>query len=117
MLSNIYYFVDERGKKPVKEFIDSLPVKEQAKVFAYLVELLQQGHNLRRPITDYLSEGIYELRPKGNRIFYFFFLKDSVVLVHAIRKKTARIPKDDLMLCLRRKAEVEELKRIEKLKL
>lgn len=113
MLSKLYYFIDERGKNPVKEFIESLPEKEQAKVFAYLDELNMQGHNLRRPMADYLGHEIYELRPKDNRIFYFFFLKDNVVLVHAIKKKSAKIPKRDLALCLKRKHDVESLRNIE----
>lgn len=109
---NICYFVDERGQKPVKEFIDSLSCKEQAKVMAYLVELRQQGHNLRRPMADYIGDGVYELRPKDNRIFYFFFHKDNVVLLHALRKKTDKIPKGDLALCFKRKSQVEGLKHI-----
>ena len=72
MLTNIYYFVDERGGKPVEEFIRSLSLNERAKVFAYITELKNQGHNLRRPLADYIGNGIYELRPKNNRIFYFF---------------------------------------------
>ena len=117
MLANIYYFVDERGHKPVEEFIRTLPTKERAKIFAYIVELKNKGHNLRRPIADYIGGGIYEIRPKSNRIFYFFFLKHSAVLVHAIRKKTDKIPEKDLKLCLKRKARVEEYSKIEKLEL
>ncbi len=71
-LKDICYFKDEDGHKPVKEFIDSLALKEQAKAYSYIVELKRQGNNLRRPMADYLEEGIYELRPKDNRIFYFF---------------------------------------------
>ena len=115
MLSNIYYFVDERGCNPVRQFIDSLAIKEQQKVFAYIMELKNQGHNLRRPIADHLGNGIYELRPRDNRIFYFFFLKDNAVLIHAIRKKTNKIPQEDLRLCIKRKSKVEEYKQIEKL--
>jgi phage-related protein len=107
MLENIYYFVDERGKSPVKEFIRELSVKERAKVFAYISELKEQGHNLRRPMADHLRDGIYELRPKDNRVFYFFFIKNSAVLVHAIKKHTDKIPQRDLELCLRRKNAVE----------
>ena len=110
MLKSIYYFVDERGYNFVKEFIDNLPTKEQAKIFAYIAELKNQGHNLRRPLADYLGNGIYELRPKDNRIFYFFFLKDSAVLVHAIKKKTDKISKEDLKLCLKRKSQVKQIK-------
>jgi len=117
MLSSIYYFVDEKGNNPVKEFIKSLPIKERAKVFAYFVELKNQGHNLHRLMADYLRDGIYELRPKDSRIFYFFFLKDNAVLVHAIRKKTDKVPEGDLRLCIKRKVQVEEHKQIAKLEL
>lgn len=112
---NVYYFLDERGGNPVQDFIDFLPPQDRAKVFAYIMELKEQGHNLRRPIADYLGGGIYELRPRKNRIFYFFFLKNSVVLVHAIKKKTDKIPDEDRMVCLRRKAQVEEYCKLEKL--
>lgn len=61
MLEAIYYFIDERGKNPVKEFIRALPWNERVKVFAYLAELREKGHELHRPLADYLGEGIYEL--------------------------------------------------------
>lgn len=115
MLEGVYYFVDERGNRPVKEFIFSLPVNERAKIWAYFTELKQQGHNLRRPMADYIGDGIYELRPKDNRIFYFFFLKDKAVLIHAIRKKTDKIPEADLNLCLKRKMLTEGNRQIEEI--
>jgi phage-related protein len=90
-----------------REFVDKLPLKEQAEVFAYINELKQQGHNLRRPLADYLGNGIYELRPRKNRIFYFFFHKTNAILVHAIKKKTNQIPETDLQLCNQRKFMVE----------
>ncbi len=117
-LSGVYYFVDKDRNKPVKEFIGSLTIKEQTKVYAYIRELKRQGNNLHRPTADYLRDGIYELRPKKNRIFYFFYLRDSAVLVHAIKKKTEKIPENDLRLCIKRKIETEsEGKHIEKMEL
>ena len=106
-LKDVYCYVDDRGNNPVKEFIKSLPLKERAKILAYISELEKQGNNLRRPMADYLEDSIYELRPKDNRIFYFFYLRDSAVLLHAIKKKTREIPRDDLNLCLKRKNLVE----------
>ncbi|MCL4321170.1 MAG: type II toxin-antitoxin system RelE/ParE family toxin [Deltaproteobacteria bacterium] len=105
---NILYFVDERGDSPVREFIDELPLDEQAKIHAYIDELRKQGHNLRRPLADYVKDGIYELRPKANRLFYFFFLKENIVFVHAIKKKTNEIPEKDITLSLKRKKFIEE---------
>ncbi len=107
-LSGIYYFAGKDENKPVKEFIHSLTLKEQAKVYAYIRELKREGNNLHRPMADYLRDGIYELRPKNNRIFYFFYLRDNAVLVHAIKKKAEKIPENDLRLCVKRKVEAEE---------
>jgi phage-related protein len=107
-LSGVYYFINKDGIKPVKEFINSLTKREQAKVYAYICELKKQGNNLRRPMADYLRDGIYELRPKDNRIFYFFYLRNIVVLVHAIRKRTRSIAEDELELCIRRKIKTQE---------
>ena len=115
MLKSIYFFIDERGHNPVQEFIENLPSKDRAKIIAYLDELKKQGHHLRRPMAGYLGEGIYELRPRDNRIFYFFFLRENVVFLHAIRKKTDKIPEGDLELCIKRKQQVENLGHLEKL--
>lgn len=114
MLRAVYYYINERGRNPVREFVDGLPVKEQAKIFAYIGELKNQGHNLRRPMADYLGNGIYELRPRMNRIFYFFFLKDTAVLLHVVRKKTKAISVADLDICIKRKTLVEMGRQIEK---
>jgi phage-related protein len=107
MLNEVRFYIDDRGRQPVRDFIDAQPLKDQVKILAYLEELKKQGHNLRRPVADYLGEGIYELRPKHNRIFYFFFSKGCVVLLHALRRRTDKIPTDDLALCIKRREQVE----------
>jgi phage-related protein len=42
-------------------------------------------------------------------------MKNSAVLLHAIRKKTDEIPDSDLELCLKRKQSVEDRGKIEQL--
>lgn len=108
MLANIWGFVDERGRSPVREYLDALALKDRQKAAAYIRELKRQGHNLRRPMADYVGQGIYELRPGANRVFYFFFMRDSAILLHAIRKKTDKLPQRDIELCIKRKQKVEE---------
>ena len=57
--------------------------------------LKQQGHELRRPIADFLRDGIYELRPSFQgvhyRILYFFSGRNVVVVSHGIVKE-AEVP-------------------------
>jgi len=105
---NICFFIDKRGRAPVKEFIEELTQDEQTKALAYIEELKRQGHNLRRPIADYVKDGVYELRPKANRLFFFFFLRENAVLVHAIKKKTDKIPENEVKVCIRRKKFIEQ---------
>ena len=112
MLKHIYFFIDENGHSPVEEAMRELTEKEEMKVRAYIRILKEYGHTLRRPIADYLEEGIYELRPQAHRVFYFFFLRESAVLVHMTRKRTDKIPISDINICLKRKKEVEALKNI-----
>ncbi len=61
---------------PVLKWLGSLPRKAQAKCQAYLQQLEELGHELKRPIADYLRDGIHELRPSYQgvhyRVLYFF---------------------------------------------
>jgi hypothetical protein len=77
----------------VREWLKTLPNKAQRKCLTYIVQLEMQGHELRRPVADFLRDGIYELRPSYQdvqyRILYFFSGKGVVVLSHGITKEGA----------------------------
>ena len=69
----------------------------QLKQMIYYIELLQQfGTRLSDKVTKYISDDIWELRPGGNRIFYFFHCDNTFVLLHAFRKKTQKTPKREI---------------------
>jgi phage-related protein len=69
-----------------------------------------QGHELRRPVGDFLRDGIYELRPSYQgvqyRILYFFIGKDVVVLSHGITKEND-VPDVDIKRAVERKKRFE----------
>ena len=71
MLDHIYSFTDKKGNSPIEDAINKLTDRERSKVKAYIQILKSFGHNIRRPIADYLGEEIYELRPQKHRVFYF----------------------------------------------
>uniref|UniRef100_UPI0040277EB5 type II toxin-antitoxin system RelE/ParE family toxin n=1 Tax=Faecalibacterium prausnitzii TaxID=853 RepID=UPI0040277EB5 len=61
------------------------------------MELLQQnGTHINAEITKHLDDGIWELRPGNNRIFYFFYQNDTYVLLHQFRKKSQKTPKCEI---------------------
>ena len=75
----------------VREWLKGLPNKVQRKCLTFITRLEMDGHTLRRPIADFLRDGIYELRPSYQgvhyRILFFFSGKDVVVLSQGITKE------------------------------
>ena len=102
MKKQVVYYLDDRGANPVWGFISSLPVDERDKCLEYIAYLEETGEQVTRPVGDYLGGKLYELRPKHNRLIYFFMLKDYAVLVHAFRKKSNAIPAGEIKTALKR---------------
>lgn len=102
MNKRILYYLDSKGRNPVLEYLKKLPPGEYDKCFEYIDILSEEGESIRRPVGDYLGGKLYELRPKQNRILYFFFFRDAAVLLHAFRKKTDAIPAREIKIAMTR---------------
>ncbi len=94
-----YDFAQVDGKTPMIEFLDSLTVRERAKVFAYiekLVELKNSGLQPKENLSKYLTDGIFEMRVSfENRIarsLYFYQSERRVIFSHGFVKKTQKTP-------------------------
>jgi hypothetical protein len=92
------------------QWLKTLPVKVQAKCLSQVLQLRSQGHELRRPIADYLRDSIYELRPTyqgvNYRILYFFSGKNIVVISHGISKES-EVPAVEIDRAIERKKKYE----------
>jgi phage-related protein len=84
------------------EWLDNLEANEPrvyAKCLDRILLLGSLGNELRRPIVDYLENGVYEIRAKigrvNYRILYGFCGKNVIVLLHGMTK-TDNIPNADL---------------------
>jgi len=77
-----------------------------AKCLARIRLLADSGCELRRPIADFLRDGIYELRAKDGRvnypILYFFHGRNVAVLAHALTKES-EVPDVDIDRAVQRK--------------
>jgi len=60
----VVYYIKADGSIPVREFIDSLEMKMRAKVRRTILLFQENGNELRAPYSEYLKDGIYELRAK-----------------------------------------------------
>lgn len=82
------------GKYPVREYVKSLGRKERAKVAKYIEFLRVNKGYLDEPYSKHIIGKIRELRvdfsKNHHRIFYFTFIRKTIILLHAFLKKTKR---------------------------
>ena len=102
---NVEFYETQDGESQIWEFLEDLRIKAatskdariQHKQASLYIELLQQnGTHMNENITKHLEDGIWELRPGNNRVFYFFFQDDIFVLLHQFRKKSQKTPKREI---------------------
>lgn len=107
----VEYYHTENGQKPVEEFIDSLDMKMQGKVFRQIALLKEYGTHLGEPLSIQLAKGIYELRIQQSsnitRILYFFVRNRKIVLTHGFIKKTQKTSPGEIVRAEKYKAEYE----------
>ena len=93
------------------EFINQRNQKEQEKIFAYISALSEQGNSLPSNYIKPLGDGLWELRPEFGgtefRLFYFTVVQNTIVMLHAIKKKTQKTPRKDLDLARKRQKEFD----------
>lgn len=96
----VIFYETEDGKIPVKEFLEDLEPKLQAKTIRTLELLEEYGPRLREPHSKYLGEDIFELRTKQSsnitRILYFFIIGEKIILTNGFIKKTQKTLKREI---------------------
>ena len=101
----IEFYEKENGESDVWNFLEELRVKAPTnkdarilfKQISFYIDLLaQNGTNLSENIIKHLEEDIWKLRPGNNRVFYFYYWENHVVLPHHFRKNSQKTPKREL---------------------
>ena len=91
-----FYQNSQSSKSAVFSYVESLDLKAKAKVLKYIEFLRQHQGYLDEPYTKHIKGKIRELRVdfghQRHRIFYFAFIKKTIVLLHAFLKKTDKTP-------------------------
>ncbi|GMO46578.1 MAG: hypothetical protein Ta2G_01780 [Termitinemataceae bacterium] len=103
----VFYYQKEDETCPVKEYIDKLSVRDQAKTLNFISLLKDEGPNLKRPYADILRDGIHELRIKITgtqvRILYFFCFQNKIVLTNVFEKHTDKVPESEIKTAMDRR--------------
>ena len=94
----IVFYKEDDGSVPMSRWLDGLQQKHRAKCLKWIGILRSFGHDLQRPESDYLRDGIHELRVRfqslNYRMLYFFHRNRIVVLTHGLKKEQYVPPKE-----------------------
>jgi phage-related protein len=103
------FYVSAAGRKPVREWILSLPEADRYTV-GKDIQKVEFGWPMGRPHCAALGSGLWEVRSTlaSDRIARVIFAVGGggMILLHGFIKKTQKTPKADLDLALKRLKEV-----------
>ncbi len=105
MMFDVIFYESPTGNSDVLALLEGLrkkaPTNKDARIqYAQItrcIELLQEnGTNLPVEVAKHLEGDIWELRPGNNRIFFFYCVGGTYVLLHSYRKKTQKTPSREI---------------------
>ena len=102
---NVEFYENANGESELWNFLEKLRIKSetnkdariQYKQISLYIQLLQEhGTRLPENITKHIDDDIWELRPGNNRVFYFYHMDDTFILLHHFRKKSQKTPRREI---------------------
>lgn len=112
--SDIFVYIDYRQACPTTDFIDELTKSEQVKIIALINRFAQHGEIRNEQKFRIEESPIFTFKSFQVRVPCFFLPgaeKRAIVLTHAFKKKSDKIPKQELERARRIYNEVNEEKR------
>lgn len=93
----------------MEKFLRSLQPATIAKFRNQIRLLAEYGPSLGMPNAKPIGDGLFELRVRGReevRSLYLFHIGNRIVILHAFKKKTMSIAKNDLRIAQKRRREM-----------
>lgn len=109
----ITFYQNGRGDSLVYDFLVAKDRAVWSKSGRSFDAMRKYGPDLGMPYSRYLGGGLYELRIRAKnevRIFYCVANKEkTIILLHAFKKRTQKIPLKELEIARRRQKELTDL--------
>jgi phage-related protein len=106
------FYRTETGNEPVRQWLKAM-AREDRRLIGEDIKTVEFGWPIGMPACRPMGGGLHEVRTNlsGNRIarvFFYVDLRQRMVLLHGILKKTQATPESDLNLARRNKRLHEE---------
>ena len=85
----VEFYENDRGVSELWDFLEELRTKSASNKDARI-------QYKQIVLYIHLMDGIWELRPGNNRVFYFCWRGDRFVLLHQFRKRSQKTPRREI---------------------
>lgn len=110
----VEFYVDEAGRRPVKDFLAGLSREHLGKIVQVIQMLEELGPHLPFPYSSQVAGPLRELRAHYGRelyrVLYYGDVRRTFVLLHILAKRTTSLPREDIRIALDRMARDHERK-------
>jgi len=103
---DVIFYSDNKGNEPIAIFISELRQKSLTdknarvnlnKIIAYIDLLSEKGTRIGEPVTKFIEDDIWELRPINNRILFAYYKDNQFLLLHHFIKKSNKTPQCEIL--------------------
>lgn len=102
----ITYFITPDGGSPVKEFLESLQLRQKSKIFGIFENIRKYGLDSVVPHVKKLTgTPFWEIRVLGQdniRVIYLIPKSNTVLVLHGFIKKTQKTSNQDMSIAIKR---------------
>ncbi|HHX13686.1 MAG TPA: type II toxin-antitoxin system RelE/ParE family toxin [Clostridiales bacterium] len=114
---NIIFYKDKNGVSDILDLITELNNKAvtskderiQLKQIRFHINILEKlGTRAGEQFVKHIQNRIWELRPGYNRILFFAWFENNIVLLHFFRKSANKTPKSELEKAIKKMEDWEE---------
>ncbi len=105
---DVHFYTSRGGGEPVRKWLLTL-TRDERKLIGDDILKIQHSWPIGKPLVDGLGNGLWEVRSNlGDRIarVIFYIEGREMILLHGFIKRTAKTPKQDLQLSLKRKKQL-----------
>ena len=117
-MRKVEFLITPDGKCPVRDFIDTLPVKTQAKTYATFKIVQNMQIVPEKFFKKLIGSDLYEIRILHDKMLYrylsFFHNGNIVIVAHGFEKSTKKTPEREMTTAIERMKGFKEQRKGEK---
>lgn len=102
----IEFYQTASGRVPVEDYLNSIHPDVRSAVSEAIRDIGQYGFKTLHADFRHILGKLWEIKIDTNRIFYVMIHREKMVLLHAYKKQSQKMPRRELKVAIKRLKEV-----------